>query len=131
MFEGELNTSNLAWGPADYPPGISTYNMACYCEVCIFVYDVTSRASFERVNTYYLNFFVERSIERPYRSKTLERATSPPRPPFRGVFVLVLIANKVDEKESHWTVSAQEGEKLGASMGAMFFQMSAKTGRGG
>ena len=128
MFEGELNSSDLAWAPTDYPPGISAYNMVRHCEVCIFVYDVTSRASFERVSTYYKNFSEERSLERPYRSKTFERAPSPPRPPFRGRFVI--IANKSDEDERDWIVSAGEGEDLSASMGAIFLQMSAKTGQG-
>jgi hypothetical protein len=84
-------------------------------EVCMFVYDVTNRANFDVFTRHHDNFMVVRS-------------RSPPRPPLRGLFFV--IARKIDKDKAEWQVSLQEGEDLSAAMGAIFLQMSAKTGEG-
>ena len=128
VFEGENNIGDLARSPEDYGPGtISDYSGVRRCEACIFVYDVTNRASFEALQRHHRNFYVERSLERP-TLWGLIGSEALPRPPFRGLFFV--IANKIDCDRNDWTVSIQEGEDFSAPIGAVFLQMSAKTGEG-
>ena len=107
----------------DQPSSAAPENfLVRHTEVCMFVYDITNRASFDLVRRHHDNFLVVRSR----RGSQLGR--SPPRPPFRGLFFV--IAHEIDKGEAEWQVSLQEGEELSAAMGAFFLQMSARTGEG-
>jgi len=98
-----------------------------HCEACIFVYDVTSRQSFEAIQCYFQNFTLHRSLE--MSSCSCNRfPLCPPRPHFQGmVFVL---ANKIDIARSDWEIGYEEGEEFYTSIGAVFLPVSAKTGAG-
>ena len=102
--------------------------MLHHCEACILVYDVTNRASFQALSWYYENFYLERSLERSGPCELRCRPSCAPRPPFRGMFFV--IANKIDCDKAEWEVSIQEGEDFCVPIGAVFLQMSAKTGEG-
>lgn len=93
-----------------------------YCEACILLYDVTDRRSFEALEHAYGSFHVQRSF--PSNIPGLEQCS-----PFRGLFFV--IGNKIDLPADEWEVSIQEAEEFSARIGAVFFQMSAKTGQGG
>ena len=124
-----MERPTLQWSAKTWPEGLgSPYSTARHCEACIFVYDVTNRASFDCLCPYYDNIFLERSLERPKHTAGWCHHDCPPRPPFRGLFFV--IANKTDREKTEWAVSMEEGEAFCSSIGAIFMPMSAKTGEG-
>lgn len=128
QYDGEHQSPHLGWSPGSCPADIKiTYYIMRHCEVCLYVYDVSDRSSFEAVKTYHELFFLERSLER----SSCFQSCSPsclPRPPYRGLNFV--IANKIDCEEEDWAVSRDEGEAFSASIGGTFIPMSAKTGEG-
>jgi GTPase SAR1 family protein len=79
-------------------------------DACIFVYDVGNKASFEDVKSHH-----EHHLPHPHLDKVLG----------------FVIANKIDLNQDEWEVTKQEGETFCQSIGAIYIQMSAKTGEGG
>ena len=122
-FDGESNFGDAGKSPTD---GEHYFRMVRHCEVCVFVYDVTNRSSFEELRGYYQNFYIERSLDGSRDS--YPAPSDPPRGRFRGLFFV--IANRIDSDVHDWTVSPQEGEDFSAAIGAVFLQMAPKTGEG-
>lgn len=125
--EGDVVSPSRQWSAAEYPPGIiSDYTIMRHCEACVFVYDVSNRASFEAVKWYHQNSLLERSLQRPGHCAFQCSPTCIPRPPYRGT--IFVVANKIDRGSGDRVVTKREGEEMCSSIGAEYIEGSAKTG---
>ncbi|KAK3716669.1 RAS1 protein [Vermiconidia calcicola] len=106
------------------------YSYARHCETIIFVYDVTSRKSFETMRTHYNNICLDRSRTRSQYTAKYCHGTCPARVSFQGLYFV--IANKIDCDKAKWEVPLEDGEQFCSSAAAtcIFMPMSCKTGEG-
>ncbi|KAI0381755.1 hypothetical protein F5Y04DRAFT_254282 [Hypomontagnella monticulosa] len=88
-------------------------------EAFVFVYDVTKRESFVKVEEEFQKFCTVHGIE----STTVEPRSRRTR--------LILVANRIDLPRKDWAVTPEEGQALCERIGAgAFIQMSDLTGEG-
>jgi len=83
------------------------------CDGCVFVYDVSNRASFEKLADIY----------EVVRGVLAAPASKAPKP-------AVVVANKTDLPRTAWEVAAAEGIRFAEQIGATFAEASAKLGSG-
>lgn len=79
------------------------------CEGCVFVYDVSNRASFERLA----------DIHKIVRCVLTVPASMAPKP-------VMVVANKTDLPKTTWAVAKAEGNEFAERIGATFVETSAK-----
>ncbi|KAH8890586.1 hypothetical protein GQ53DRAFT_170018 [Thozetella sp. PMI_491] len=89
------------------------------CDGCVYVYDVTNRASLESLVKLHSELDGEIEVTRGRTSRSVNICKP----------VLVL-ANKIDLPEAEWEVPHDEGRAWAKSIGAAFASNSARTGEG-
>jgi GTPase SAR1 family protein len=83
------------------------------CDGCVFVYDVSNRASFEKLA----------DIHKVVLGVLTVPASRAPKP-------AIVVANKADLPKTTWVVATVEGNEFAEQIGAKFVETSAKLGSG-
>lgn len=114
LYETKINSTNVAWQIWDLAgqPLFSDVIKSYYHKIfgSILIYDITRRKTFEEVENW---------VNDIHKNSTREKPVP-----------VILVANKIDLRDSAESVSTEEGEALAKKLGIPFLETSAKTGDG-